>query len=182
VQSKNFDMLIRAHAVSGIAHTLLIVGEGPERAALEETARTWGVADRVLLPGFAANPYALMRGADLFVLSSNAEGFPNALVEAMALGVPVVATNCASGPSEILADAPRHAVADVTFAEHGVLVPPDATDAMAQVVAALAQDEKRRRLYGERAAARALGYSALAAKDRYWAVIRDALASGARLA
>lgn len=175
VRSKNFEMLIRAYAKSGDQRTLLIVGEGPERASLLETAAALGVSERVLLPGFVSNPYPLMRAADVFVLSSNAEGFPNALVEAMALGAPVIATNCASGPSEILANAPRDSFRELTFAPHGVLVPADDADAMAEALRAM-QDEARRRGYGEKAAARALDYGAKTAKDRYWDVIRTVLA------
>jgi N-acetylgalactosamine-N,N'-diacetylbacillosaminyl-diphospho-undecaprenol 4-alpha-N-acetylgalactosaminyltransferase len=175
VKSKNFDMLIRAFAQAGGDRTLVIMGEGPERDALMQTAQACGVADRVLLPGFASNPYPIMRGADMFVLSSNAEGFPNALVEAMAVGAPVIATNCASGPSEILAESSRETVGDLSFAPHGVIVPPNAPDRMAAALRAL-DDAALRRSYGEKAATRALAYGATTAKDRYWKVVRAALA------
>lgn len=175
VRSKNFDMLIRALATSGDPRTLVIMGEGPEREALLQTAASVGVADRVLMPGFVSNPYAMMRAADLFVLSSNSEGFPNALVEAMAVGTPVVATNCASGPSEILADAPRASITGLTHAPHGVIVPPNDVAAMAAALTAM-RDAARRDAYAAKAAQRALAFGAITAKDRYWAVIRDALA------
>jgi N-acetylgalactosamine-N,N'-diacetylbacillosaminyl-diphospho-undecaprenol 4-alpha-N-acetylgalactosaminyltransferase len=175
VPSKNFDMLIRAYAKSGDERRLVIFGEGPQRAALMAAAAACGVAERVSLPGFVANPYPLMKRADLFVLSSNAEGFPNALVEAMTLGVPVVATNCASGPSEILAETSRDQISALTFAPHGVIVPANAADAMAEALTAMA-DPERRALYGAKAAARAATYSVDQAKERYWGVIRDVLA------
>lgn len=178
VKSKNFDMLIRAFAASGSRRRLVIVGEGPEREALVRTAQACGVADRVMMPGFVDNPYPLMAGADLFVLSSNAEGFPNALVEAMAVGAAVIATNCASGPSEILAESPRESISDLTFAAHGVIVPTNARYRMADALRAM-EDEARRRDYASRAAARALAYSAEAAKDRYWDVLRAALREAA---
>lgn len=177
VKSKNFDMLIRAYAASGSQRTLVIAGEGPERAALIETARASGVVDRVMLPGFVRNPYALMRGADMFVLSSDAEGFPNALVEAMSLGTPVIATNCPSGPSEILAEAARETVTGLTFAAHGVITPPNAQDCMTEALRAM-EDADRRKRYGEKAAARARAFSPSVAKDRYWEVIRAALREG----
>lgn len=179
VRSKNFAMLIAAFARCGSTRKLVIVGEGDERAALAGVARACGVEDRVLMPGFVGNPYALMRRAELFVLSSNAEGFPNALVEAMAVGAPVVATNCPSGPSEILADAPRETVQGITFARHGVIVPPDSADAMAEALCAM-EDPERRRAYGEKAAARARDFSPVAAKDRYWDVIRSVMAQRRR--
>jgi len=71
---------------------------------LSELARSLGVAEDVALPGFVVNPYPFLRRASLFVLASLWEGSPTVLTEAMALGVPVVATDCPSGPREILRD------------------------------------------------------------------------------
>ena len=83
---------------------LLILGEGPMRAELEGRVQALGLDDRVSLPGWAENPYAFMARAGLFVLSSRHEGFPGALVEALACGCPAVSTDCPAGPSEILED------------------------------------------------------------------------------
>jgi N-acetylgalactosamine-N,N'-diacetylbacillosaminyl-diphospho-undecaprenol 4-alpha-N-acetylgalactosaminyltransferase len=92
----------------------------------------------------------------------------------MAVGAPVVAANCASGPSEILAEAARDTIKQLTFAAHGVLVPPDAPGHMAEALRAM-EDGQRRRDYAARAAARARAFSPQAAKDRYWDVLRSAL-------
>ena len=81
---------------------LLILGEGPERASLEKIIAETGMADRVQLPGFVDTPWAWMAKSSLFVLSSFAEGSGNVLTEAMAVGTPVVSTDCPSGPSEML--------------------------------------------------------------------------------
>jgi glycosyltransferase involved in cell wall biosynthesis len=81
---------------------LLILGEGSQRSALEEQAAATGFGGDIDLPGHQVNPYRFMRRADLFVLSSAWEGSPNALTEALACGTPVVATDCNSGPMEIL--------------------------------------------------------------------------------
>jgi len=104
-RQKDFPTLLRAFArlnAQTPAH-LVILGEGEDRGALERLAVELGVGERVRLPGFVANPHATMARADLFVLSSAWEGSPNVLTEALALGVPVVATDCRSGPREILA-------------------------------------------------------------------------------
>lgn len=93
-------ILVQERNQSGLR--LSIAGDGPDRHRLEQqvTARRLGM--HVRLTGFARNPYALMRRADLFCLTSYYEGCPNVLVEAMACGVPVVATDCPHGPREIL--------------------------------------------------------------------------------
>ncbi|MEQ1810104.1 MAG: glycosyltransferase [Terricaulis sp.] len=178
VKVKNFDVLIRAFAAAGGGRKLVIAGEGEERGALEALARELGVADRVILPGFIGNPYPLMAAADIFILSSESEGYPNALIEGMAVGRPVISTNCDSGPSEILAEKRRHAIGGITFAEHGVLVPVGDDEAMAAAIRAL-DDPTRRANYGAKAAARAATFSATAIKDRYWDVLREAMNTGA---
>lgn len=101
---KGFDVLLRAFAMARaqIDCRLIILGEGPERARLSAQAEQSGLGYDIDMPGFCANPFALMARAGAFVLSSRWEGFPNALVEAMACGAPVIATDCPSGPREIL--------------------------------------------------------------------------------
>lgn len=81
---------------------LVILGDGPMKAQIESTVVGLNLADRVKLLGFVENPFAFMSRASVLVLSSRWEGFANVLVEAMACGSPVVATDCPSGPSEIL--------------------------------------------------------------------------------
>lgn len=100
---KNQALLIRAVAMlEGSEARLLLLGEGKEKAALAELAEQLGVDDRVVLAGFQPDPTPFYAAADLFVLSSNAEGFGNVIVEAMGQGTPVISTDCPTGPREIL--------------------------------------------------------------------------------
>lgn len=101
---KDFQTLIKAFALARkkLSMRLIILGDGDERPLLRTLAQTLKVKDDVDFPGFVKNPYAYMSKAAVFVLSSAWEGFGNVLVEAMALGTPVVSTDCPSGPSEIL--------------------------------------------------------------------------------
>jgi glycosyltransferase involved in cell wall biosynthesis len=102
---KDFDTLIRAFSrvrATRLAR-LLILGEGPERPALEDLVRRLDIGEDVSLLGSVANPYAYLSRAVAFVLSSLWEGLPTVLIEALACGAPVIATDCPSGPREILA-------------------------------------------------------------------------------
>jgi glycosyltransferase involved in cell wall biosynthesis len=103
---KDFSTLIKAFArVRALRPCrLLVLGEGRQRQHLEGLVSHLNLEGSVSLPGFAKNPFPFMQRASLLVLSSICEGLPVALVEALALGTPVVATDCPSGPREILAD------------------------------------------------------------------------------
>ena len=101
---KDHATLIRAfaHLSSNMKAKLIILGDGQLREELENLIAELKLQDRVSMPGFVTDPYPWYRSADLFVLSSQREGFGNVIVEALECGVPVVSTNCPSGPSEIL--------------------------------------------------------------------------------
>jgi glycosyltransferase involved in cell wall biosynthesis len=127
VEQKGFIHLIRAFAQvrSGSSVKLCILGEGPLRESLQAEVERLGLINEIVLPGFVDNPFAVMRQANLFVLSSGWEGFGNVLVEAMACGIPVVSTACPSGPDEILENG-----------RWGRLVPVGDVDALAAAMAA----------------------------------------------
>ncbi len=103
--AKGFDVLLTAFALlckKRPEARLIVLGEGPERRALEKMRDDLGLQDSVDFPGFVRNPFSYMKMADVFVLSSRWEGLPNVLIQAIACGVTVVSTNCPSGPDEIL--------------------------------------------------------------------------------
>ena len=101
---KDFETLIRAFDV--VRRTwnarLLILGEGPERGRLESLVSELEIEEKVDMPGFVHPPWPLMAQASVLAMSSRWEGWPNVLMEALALGVPVVSTDCPTGPAEIL--------------------------------------------------------------------------------
>lgn len=105
-RQKNFALLLRAvrRVRDTVPVRLLILGRGEERQRLGRLARELGLGECVRFKGFVSNPFAFMKRARMLVLSSDWEGFGNVLVEALAVGCPVVSTDCPSGPREILAD------------------------------------------------------------------------------
>ena len=128
---KGFMTLIEAFAQARATRPmrLVLLGEGPQRPALERRAVELGVGDDVELPGFIRNPFAFMSRAGVYVLSSEFEGLPGTLIQAMACGCPVVATDCRSGPREILEDG-----------RYGALVNVGDVDAMARAITAALDD------------------------------------------
>lgn len=131
-RQKDFPTLLHAFAkvVAQRPARLLVLGEGPERAHLEALVQRLGLEERVQLHGATGNPYAYMARATAFVLSSKWEGLPTVLIEALSLGVPVIATDCPSGPREILASG-----------KYGELVPVGDVEALARAMDAALSGE-----------------------------------------
>lgn len=175
IPEKGYDLLIRAFAASDYRGDLLILGEGPERQALQQLAADCGVAERVRMPGFVKDPPSVIRRAEAFVLSSRGEGFPNALVEAMAVGCPVLATHCQFGPSEILHGVDRLDLAEPFEADGGLLVP---TENVAQLTAGIDRitAPEQRAQWAQRARRRAAAFSLNATAEQYVDVLETAVA------
>lgn len=162
---KSFSLVREALPDAG----LMIIGDGEYRE-YRELAKALRIEDAVLFTGVRANPFALLKRADLYALTSETEGFPNALIEAMACRVPCVSVNCMTGPGEILSDdytkyTDRHQVYE---AEYGVLtgiftgeknldaaVITDEEKTFADTVVRLLTDSGRKNAYKERAYKRA---------------------------
>ena len=109
-KQKDHATLIRAYAASQRRVPLVLVGTGPEQDDCRALAAELGVADRVIFAGFQPNPYPYIAHAGCMVLSSRFEGCPLVIGEALALGVPVISTDCESGPRELL---PPHCLVPV---------------------------------------------------------------------
>lgn len=133
------EMILRTRRIK-----LVVVGSGELQGYIEAEVARLGIGDHVILTGFQENPFPYMANADVFVLSSFFEGFGNVIVEAMALGVPVVASDCPSGPGEIIEDE-----------KDGLLVPLGDWKAMARRCQQLLGDEGLKRIIGEAGRAKA---------------------------
>jgi GalNAc-alpha-(1->4)-GalNAc-alpha-(1->3)-diNAcBac-PP-undecaprenol alpha-1,4-N-acetyl-D-galactosaminyltransferase len=161
---KGFDLLIDAFARAAEGQpdwSLVILGEGPERRRLEEQIHTRGLEPRVQLLGWVSDPSRVLRDCDAFVLSSRYEGFPNALLEAMALGLPAVAIDCPSGPADII----RHEV-------DGLLVPLGDVPTLTTALRRLMSDEQLRHRFGREAVQVVERFSSERYYARWEAVLR----------
>jgi glycosyltransferase involved in cell wall biosynthesis len=134
-EEKDFLTLLKAFNIirSTVRSRLIIVGDGVLKAEIIRQAKDMGIERDIVLTGFQKNPFQYMKTADVFVLSSFFEGFGNVIVEAMALGVPVVATDCPSGPAEII----QHGIS-------GLLVPVKDHEKMAAAAIQILTDNTKR--------------------------------------
>ncbi len=145
VPQKGFDLLLRAFAQCAATYsdwTLRLLGEGAEEKNLRALASELGIGDQVEFAGLVRNAHVVLHRADLFVLSSRFEGMPNALLEAMACGLPVVSFDCPSGPRDVI----RHGV-------DGLLVPPENVEDLATALDQLMSSESERKRLGSSARA-----------------------------
>jgi len=145
---------------------LILVGGGEDEARVRALSASLGLGRDVVFTGFTRNPYRYLAGATLSVLSSRFEGLPNALIEAMALGIPIVSTACPYGPVELLHDG-----------DCGVLVPVGDATALADAVIGLLDDRPRRLALGAAGRARASEFDVSRIAHRYEALF-EATASG----
>lgn len=156
---KNQELLIRAFA--GLQRDdaqLLLVGDGELRHSLEELAASLGIEDQVTVLGFTSNPFKYVSKSDVFVLSSNNEGLPNVIIEALAAGCPVVSTDCISGPREILAPGTSleyQLENDIEYAPYGILVPIKNESKMTQALKEILERENLRDEYRSKTLGRA---------------------------
>jgi glycosyltransferase involved in cell wall biosynthesis len=158
VRNKNFPQLIEAYARVPEAPPLVILGDGEEREVLERQIVRLGLQERVQMPGFVADPAAVFARAEYLISASLNEGFPNAMVEAMAVGTPVAVTNCRSGPAEILTGDAERKVSGAASEEYGVLIEPGSVDALAAAMTMM-QAPALRAHYAAQSAKRARQFS-----------------------
>lgn len=157
-RQKDFSTLIKAFAIvrKHMDAKLIILGEGEEREKLEKLIAKLDLKDHVDLLGFVENPYPFFKQADVYVLSSKWEGLPTTLIEAMALGVPVVATSCESGPKEVLNNG-----------EYGLLVPIEDEQSLASAILKLLKNYELSKLFSFKGRERAKDFSIKSAIEKY---------------
>ncbi|MGM8216829.1 glycosyltransferase [Bacillaceae bacterium W0354] len=166
VEAKDFFTLIKAfHLVSSEVNAkLLILGKGPKETELIALCKKLKVENKVVFGGFKQNPYKYIKKADLFVLSSKWEGFGHVIVEAMASGTPVIATDCNSGPREIIGND-----------QYGVLVPVSDYEEIAMKLVFLLKDEDSREYYRKKGIERAYRFEASKITKEYSRVMCEVI-------
>jgi len=170
VHLKGYDLLLQALALLRRTRDvrLLLVGEGPELPVLEALAEQLGVRAHVTFVGQVANPWRYMARADVLALTSRTEAFPNVLTEAMALGIPVVATDCTGGIRESLLDG-----------DCGLIVPTEDIGAIANGLDRVLGDDALRSRFTAAGHLRALSFDLPVVQERYESVLRGAMRRGA---
>ena len=146
VKEKNHSLII--DAIKDIDVDLWIIGDGELKYELEEKIKSLSIEDRVFLLGREENPYKFLDKADAFVFASNYEGFPNVLIEALACKLPVISTDCLSGPREILAPNTEYKnLEDIEVAEYGVLTPVGNLNSLKKAINLIKNNAKLREEY-----------------------------------
>jgi glycosyltransferase involved in cell wall biosynthesis len=171
---KGFDLLIDSAALAlrqGADFELVLLGEGEQRAALVQRAAVLGIADRVHLAGFVRDAFEWLQVASCYVLSSRLEGLPTTILESMAAGTPVVATDCPSGPAELLQGG-----------RCGLLVPMNDPQRLSEAIVRLLGSDELRLGLSEAGRRRIADFSPDAITVRWDRVFSEALSRRARAA
>ena len=150
-KEKNIALMIEAFfRLRHLPVQLLLIGAGTQELYLKEKTSALNLDAKITFIGFDSNPYKYVKKCDCFVLSSFVEGFPNVLLEALALEKPVISTDCKSGPREILApgtDIHYETTTNIEIAEYGVLTPPNDVVMLAAAMIKMYEDKALREQY-----------------------------------
>ena len=176
---KNHAMLVKASAlVKGFDFEVQIIGKGELKDKLEMLITELNIGDKVKLIPFTDNPYEYLLNSDCFVLSSNFEGFPNVILEALACGLPIISTDCRSGPRELLApslhiDAPLEK--KVGYYEFGMLIPVNDEESLSLAMQEIMQNKEANQAYKIKNPIRAKDYDTPIIINQFRALLNDGL-------
>jgi glycosyltransferase involved in cell wall biosynthesis len=167
-KQKGYPYLLRAFSLvrKSLPCRLFIIGEGEDKKKLVQMAHKLDLKEDIEFCGFQKNPFKYMARSSLFILSSLYEGFPNVLLEAMALGLPIISTDCPSGPTEIIEDK-----------KNGLLVPAKDENALSQAIITLLRDSDLRNSLGREAKTRASSFALDKIITRYREIFLENLIS-----
>lgn len=158
-KEKNHLLLIQAFFIlKNLPCKLVIVGSGVMEEELKQKVYDLGLRDKVIFCGFDKNPFKYVSRSNCFVLSSDVEGFPNVLIEALACGKPVISTDCSSGPRELLApatDLHHRVINKYEIGEYGILTPVNDVIALAAAMKKMYNDSSLRSQFAAKATKRA---------------------------
>ena len=158
-REKNHLLLLQAFFIlKNLPCKLVIVGGGVMEDELKQKVYDLGLGEKVVFCGFESNPFKYVSRSDCFVLSSEVEGFPNVLIEALACSKPVISTDCSSGPRELLApatDLHHRAINSYEIGEYGILTPVNDITSLAAAMKRMYEDAELRRQFAAKAAGRA---------------------------
>ncbi|WP_025209241.1 glycosyltransferase [Hippea sp. KM1] len=173
-KGKNHILLLKA--IEGLNAKLWIIGDGELKEFLNDQISKIGLEEKVKLLGRQKNPFEFLKQADCFVFSSNHEGFPNAILEALACGLPVISTDCRSGPREILAPNTdfKMQAKDVELAEYGILVPVNNADRMQKAMELIMKNHDIREKYAQKAKKRAMDFDIEKIMEKWEKVLESA--------
>ena len=174
---KNYDLLIDAfYLIKDLKCKLLLLGKGEMETVIRKKIKQLDLEMRVSLLGRDTNPYKYLAKANCFVLSSNFEGFPNVILESLACKLPVISTDCKSGPREILAPGTNIRFThkdNIELARYGVLVPVNNSKLMAKAMRLLYEDQEIRKEYKNRSLERAENYNLNDIVDQFRKVLQS---------
>jgi len=159
VEGKNQDLIIKA--IKNLDANLWIIGDGERRKELEELVKELRLEKKVTFLGRQKNPFKFLKKADCFVYASERESFGNVLVEALACELPVISTDCPTGPREILAlnNDFSKSTKDIKLAEYGILTPLFNVEKMAEAMKIIYENENLRKNYSKKAKIRVNDFS-----------------------
>ena len=181
---KGHRLLIEAFAeLKADDAQLLLIGKGNLLEEIKQRVASLGIEDKVLFLGHQSNPFKYLSRSDCFVLASDFEGFPNVLIEAMACGLPIISTDCQTGPRELLAPATGYQT-QVTdkceFAEYGVLVPVGNKEVLTTAMREMMQNEELRNTYRAKCANKAVEFDRKIVIEEFKQIINDYLPSASK--